>query len=77
MSVLEMKNLLHKFIANSNDEQMLQVLLMMIQEQNQEVLEWESLPENVQQSIRQGIAQLDSGEGKSHAQLVAKYKKWL
>lgn len=77
MSVLEMKNLLHKFIANSDDEQMLQVLLMMIQEQNQEVLEWESLPEHVQQDIRQGIAQLDSGEGKPHAQLVAKYKKWL
>lgn len=77
MSVLEMKNLLHKFIANSDDEQMLQVLLMMIQEQNQEVLEWESLPEHVQQNIRQGIAQLDSGEGKPHAQILENFNSYI
>lgn len=77
MSVLEMKNLLHKIIANSDDETFLQVLLMVVQEQKQEVLKWDELPENVQQDIRKGIEQLNKGEGKPHAQMLDKYKAWL
>lgn len=77
MSVLGMKNLLLKAIANTDDEAFLQVLLMVIQEQKQELLDWNSLSKQAAEDIHKGLAQLDQGKGKSHQAMTEKYRAWL
>lgn len=38
---------------------------------------WESLPEEVKDSINRGIAQSERGQTVPHEQVMKKYKKWL
>ena len=77
MSVLEMKNILHQIIANTDDSGFLKMLLMVVQDQQNTLLDWDQLPEDVKKSINKGLEQLDSGNSKSHSQMVEKYKAWL
>ena len=77
MSVLEMKNILHQIIANTDDSGFLKMLLMVVQDQQNTVLDWEQLPDDLKESITKGLEQLDSGNSKSHSQIIKKYKAWL
>ncbi len=38
---------------------------------------FESLPEDVQASVEQGIKEADSGQGTSHTTVMKNVKKWL
>ncbi len=38
---------------------------------------FEELPDGVQVSVKKGLKQSGMGEGRPHAELMQKYKKWL
>ncbi len=38
---------------------------------------WGGLPREIQESLELSLTQLDRGEGKSHAQVMAAYSSWL
>ena len=76
MSVLEIKNLLHQIIANTEDEQLLKLLFMITQEKK-DSLNWEELPEAAKTLIQKGISEIEEGKGISHEVMRDKYKAWL
>ena len=38
---------------------------------------WEELPLNVQESVKRGMEQAQSGKTKVHSEVIKSYEKWL
>jgi hypothetical protein len=38
---------------------------------------WDELPDEVKASVKRARTQLKNGEGKSHKEVMKKYKKWV
>jgi len=64
-----------EWLARLNDPTILQEFLALKKEK--EVDWWDRISEREQSEIEEGLAQADRGEVNSHAEVMAKYKKWL
>ncbi len=38
---------------------------------------WDEMPDQIKASVKQGMKESEKGLGKSHAEVMKKYRKWL
>lgn len=77
MSLIELKNILHRSIDISDDERLMKLLIVIIQEHSEKELPWGDLSNDEQKAIEKGIAELDKGKGIPHKEMIQKYRQWL
>ena len=75
MNIATAKVDLAKKILNTNDKAIIGYIQSIFEGQSDN---WfEELPESVQASVERGVKQSERGEGRPHAEVIKKYKKWL
>ena len=75
MNISTTKIELTKSILNTNSEVILKHLKFVLNSYKTDL--WDDLNENQKQLIKKAKKQIDKGEGKTHAEVMTKYKKWL
>ncbi len=75
MNIATIKLDLAKKIIDTNDKEIIGYIKAIFEGQSDN---WfEELPADVQASFERGLAQSERGEGRPHAEVMKKYKKWL
>jgi predicted transcriptional regulator len=75
MSSASIKLDLAKKITDTDDKEIIGYIKAIFEGQSNN---WfEELPDDVQKSVERGLAQSERGEGRPHAEVMKKYKKWL
>ena len=77
MGTLEIKNTLHKVIANTDDVHLLQQFLKLLNEYSPNQDWWELITEEEKAGIREGLSELEAGKGIAHKDMIEKHKQWL
>jgi len=75
MDIQSEKLQLIQWLTQLNDAQLIKKLVAF--KANVQKDWWDEISEEERNEIREGLAQADRGELKSHKQVMAKYKKWL
>jgi len=77
MNAMDLKSDLHSLIDRVNDTTILNAIKAILSAQLKENDLWEELPLNVQESVKKGIEQAQSGNTKAHPEVMKNYEKWL
>jgi len=77
MELTKMKEGLAKKLYATNDEEMLGFINAILEIHSPNEPWFEQLPEEIKQSIEQGLAEADRGEGIPHKEVMKTYAKWL
>ncbi len=75
MNLAATKIELAKQLLNTNNAALINHIKALFETQNVDL--WDEMPEDVRKSVERGLKQSESGETKSHEQVMKKYKKWL
>lgn len=75
MGTLEIKNTLHKVIANTDDAMLLQKFLELLNEYSQNQDWWDLISYEEKAGIKEGLSMLESGKGITHEDMIEKYKQ--
>jgi len=76
MNAIELKSCLHSLIDNVNDMTILNEIKAILSAQVKENDFWEELPLNVQESVKRGMEQAQSGKTKAHTEVMKNYEKF-
>ena len=76
-NVLEIKDTLHRVIANTDDMGLLMKLSEVIDLYDEAHDWWRRIPAEEKEAILEGLDQLERGEGIAHEEMIKKYKQWL
>lgn len=77
MSTSEIKNTLHKIIANTDDATLLQKFLELLNEYSKNQDWWDLISDEEKAGIREGLSELETGNGITHKDMIEKHKQWL
>ena len=77
MGTAEKRKKIKKYIDEADDRVVNMVFSMLEADKEEEVDEWDNLPEKVQQGILRAEKQLKEGIRIPHAEVMKKYRKWL
>jgi hypothetical protein len=77
MDVTELKSDLHILIDKVNDLNTLNAIKEILSAEVKDKDFWKELPLNVQESVKRGMEQAQSGKTKAHTEVMKNYKKWL
>jgi methionine synthase II (cobalamin-independent) len=77
MSVLELKNNLHRMVVETDDETILNQIKLLFEVLRDEPNAWGAISEDEKQKIQQGLADLRTGKVKTHEEVRARVNTLL
>jgi hypothetical protein len=75
MNIASTKIDLAKKLLATNDKDLINYIKAIFSTQSEDW--WETLPEEIKNSVNKGLKQAESGHTIPHSQVMKKYKKWL
>ena len=78
MDVTELRADLHNLIDKISDKNILKAVRTLLSEKAATKADWwDTISQEEQEEIEQGISEADRGEVTPHEEVMKKYKKWL
>ena len=78
MDIIELRADLHNMIDKISDSSILYAVRTLLSGKTAKQVDWwDTISEEEQAEIKQGLAEADHGELIPHEEVMAKYKKWL
>jgi len=77
MNSIDLKSDLHSLIDKVNDTAILNAIKAILSAQLKGNDIWDELPLNIQESVKRGMEQAQSGKTKDHSEVMKSYEKWL
>jgi len=75
MNIVATKVELIKGILNTNDKEIINHFMAILTTRNNDW--WETLPDEIKESVTEALKEAERGETISHHQAMKKYSKWL
>ena len=77
MSLPELKNALNFLLERNEDPQFLEGMIEEAEAQQQNGLSCDDLTDEEVAGIELGLAELKAGQGRSHASVMERFRKWM